>query len=122
MLQLFRVCLILFLVTLGLPCPHAAASGGEPAIRNVLAAELPPEGRETLRSIARGGPFKFSRDGVVFANYEGILPKRPRGFYHEYTVPTPGKHARGIRRIVCGPPSECYYTADHYQSFRRIRE
>jgi len=122
MQQLFRACLVFLLLTLGSPWVHAAGTGSESAIQEVLVAELPAEGRETLRAIERGGPFKFSRDGVVFGNYERILPKKPRGDYHEYTVATPGNHGRGVRRIVCGPRSECYYTADHYQSFRRIRE
>jgi ribonuclease T1 len=58
----------------------------------------------------------------VFGNYEHRLPVRPRGYYHEYTVPKRGLRNRGPRRIVCGPLPECYYSADHYRSFRRIRE
>lgn len=78
--------------------------------------------RDTLRAIKRGGPFAYDRDGAAFMNYERILPHQPRGYYHEYTVRTPGALDRGARRIVCGPLSECYYTADHYQTFIRIRE
>jgi ribonuclease T1 len=85
-------------------------------------AELPPEARETLQLIKRGGPFPYPRDGVVFSNYEHVLPQRSRGYYHEYTVKTPGAHNRGARRIVCGIVPECYYTDDHYRSFHRIRE
>jgi guanyl-specific ribonuclease Sa len=83
---------------------------------------LPPEARETLRLIARGGPFPYERDGVVFGNFEKRLPQRPRGYYREYTVPTPRVAHRGARRIVTGgdPPSEFFYTDDHYESFRRI--
>ena len=83
---------------------------------------LPPEARETLRLIARGGPFPYDRDGVVFGNFEKRLPQRPRGHYREYTVPTPGVSHRGARRIVAGgdPPSEFFYTDDHYETFRRI--
>lgn len=85
-------------------------------------AELPAEALGTLRAIKQGGPFAYPRDGVVFNNFEKILPKRGRGYYHEYTVATPGANNRGVRRIVCGPLPECYYTADHYQTFKRIRE
>ena len=88
----------------------------------VAVAELPPEARETWQLIKQGGPFPYPRDGVVFGNYEHALPQQARGYYHEYTVKTPGAHNRGARRIVCGVVPECYYTDDHYQSFRRIRE
>jgi ribonuclease T1 len=90
----------------------------------VALSELPAQARETLAAIRRGGPFRFDRDGVVFGNRERLLPAKPRGYYHEYTVPTPGSRTRGARRIVCGGdiPSltECYYSDDHYQSFKRI--
>ena len=96
---------------------HDAAS-----IQTVTVAELPPQARETLQLVRQGGPFPYPRDGVAFGNYEHILPRQPRGYYHEYTVKTPGAHDRGARRIVCGVAPECYYTDDHYRSFRRIRE
>lgn len=89
------------------------------------ATDLPPEAHTTLRLIKQGGPFPYERDGVVFGNYERRLPDQPRGYYHEYTVPTPGERTRGARRIVCGgepPPGTCYYTSDHYNSFRRIQQ
>jgi ribonuclease T1 len=89
---------------------------------SVSVAELPREARETLQLIKRGGPFPYPRDGVVFGNYEKPLPSRPRGYYHEYTVPTPGSRNRGARRIIAGATDERYYTSDHYRSFRRIRE
>lgn len=81
---------------------------------------LPPEARDTLDRIASGGPFSHRQDGVVFGNYENLLPPRPRGFYHEYTVQTPGADTRGTRRIITGgtPPQFYYYTDDHYRSFR----
>jgi len=88
----------------------------------IAVAELPAEARDTLHAIKQGGPFAYPRDGVAFKNYERILPKQPRGYYREYTVKTPGARNRGARRIICGKPVECYYTADHYQTFKRIRE
>ncbi|MCS6944106.1 MAG: ribonuclease domain-containing protein [Sutterellaceae bacterium] len=95
-----------------------------PAPPPVHVGELPAEARQTLALIKRGGPFPYRKDGTVFANRERLLPLRPRGYYREYTVPTPGARDRGARRIVAGgdPPHEFYYTDDHYQSFRRILE
>ncbi|MES2563027.1 MAG: ribonuclease domain-containing protein [Pseudomonadota bacterium] len=85
-------------------------------------AQLPGDARDTARLIRRGGPFPYSRDGVAFGNRERILPQRERGYYREYTVPTPGLDHRGARRIVAGRDGELYYTDDHYRTFRRIRE
>lgn len=94
----------------------------------IAARDLPPEGQRTLRLIRAGGPFPYRKDGSVFGNREGVLPERPSGSYREYTVPTPGEGDRGARRIVClavrppaPPDAECYYSADHYTTFRRIR-
>ncbi len=84
-------------------------------------SSLPTQGQQTYRLIQSGGPFPYSRDGVVFQNREQILPNRSRGTYHEYTVKTPGSSDRGARRIICAALPECYYTEDHYASFRRIR-
>ena len=84
--------------------------------------ELPPEARATLQLIERGGPFPHKRDGIVFGNRERLLPRQPHGYYHEYTVPTPGRRDRGARRIVAGEAREYYYSDDHYRSFRKIRE
>ena len=123
MAQLFRAGLILLLVTLCPPLAQAAPSARDGRdLPATTLAELPAEARATLRAIKQGGPFAYDRDGVVFGNYERILPEHSRGYYHEYTVKTPGVSNRGVRRIVCGPPVECYYTADHYQTFKRIRE
>ncbi|WP_027994706.1 ribonuclease domain-containing protein [Simplicispira psychrophila] len=87
-------------------------------------AQLPPQGRATYALIYRGGPFPHDKDGTVFGNRERLLPAQTRGYYREYTVGTPGARNRGARRIVCGgkpiAPSVCYYTADHYNSFREI--
>ncbi len=108
------------------PPPAPAAPAPIPAeidgIPTIAAAELPPEARETMRLIARGGPFPYSKDGTIFQNRERLLPLRPAGYYREYTVPTPGASNRGARRIVSGNSGELYYTADHYASFRRIVE
>ncbi len=83
---------------------------------------LPPEGRQTLALIKQGGPFPYGKDGTTFGNREGLLPKKARGYYKEYTVPTPGSRDRGARRIVAGEAQDYWYTNDHYRSFRRIRE
>jgi ribonuclease T1 len=83
---------------------------------------LPPEARQTLELIKADGPFPYARDGVVFGNREGELPKQPRGYYREYTVKTPGARDRGARRIIAGRGGERYYTEDHYRTFRRIIE
>jgi ribonuclease T1 len=91
-------------------------------LQEIELAALPLEAATTLRLIKQGGPFPYSRDGVVFGNYEKRLPRKRRGYYHEYTVKTPGMRSRGARRIVCGQAAECYYTADHYETFKRIRE
>lgn len=91
-------------------------------MRVIAVSALPLEGRETLGLIKQGGPFLYARDGVIFSNFEKRLPKRERGYYREFTVKTPGVRNRGARRIVCGQPVECYYSADHYQTFRRIME
>lgn len=97
----------------------------EPAVVDravsVPLAELPRQGVETYRLIRQGGPFPHEKDGVVFGNRERLLPVQKRGYYREYTVPTPGVRNRGSRRMVCGgasrTPDACYYTADHYASF-----
>ncbi len=101
-----------------------ARSGGDEAA-SVPLATLPSEARRTAERIRSGGPFPFAKDGTVFGNRERLLPQRKRGYYREYTVPTPHAVDRGARRIVCGgarpaEPDACYYTADHYASFVRI--
>jgi ribonuclease T1 len=85
-------------------------------------SRLPREAIETLGLIKQGGPFPHTRDGVTFSNREGLLPRRERGWYREYTVKTPGARDRGPRRIVAGRDGTLYYTDDHYRSFRRILE
>ena len=97
-----------------------------PALAAVAVSELPPEARETLALIRRGGPYPYVKDGTVFGNREGVLPRRPRGYYKAFPVRTPGSRDRGARRIIAGGPegraAEFFYTSDHYRSFRRISE
>lgn len=95
-------------------------------LRWMSVTELPAEGQKVYVLIGKGGPFRYSKDGVTFGNRERILPAQPRGYYREYTVKTPSESDRGPRRIICGGQpvtsrADCYYTADHYTSFRRIR-
>jgi len=103
--------------------PVAARDAPAP-LPTVSLQQLPAEARTLLSAIAEGGPFPYQRDGIVFGNREGLLPARARGYYHEYTVATPGLHTRGARRIICAGAKrsvdECYYSDDHYRSFRRI--
>ena len=110
-----------------LPAATPALARATPeALPDVAAATLPGEARRTLALIRDGGPFPYERDGIRFGNREKLLPAKPRDYYREYTVKTPGAKTRGARRIVCGGPPRtpdvCYYTHDHYQSFARIRE
>ena len=97
-----------------------------PVSSPIALAELPKEGRATYALIHEGGPFPYDKDGSVFGNRERQLPAKKRGYYREYTVRTPGVAHRGARRIVCGGakrmPDACYYTSDHYTSFREIRQ
>jgi ribonuclease T1 len=125
------VCVVYFLFVAAV---LVASPGGALALKasesfsngDVKIAALPKEAQETITLIRRGGPFPYSKDGVVFGNREKALPKQARGFYTEYTVTTPGERTRGARRIVVGGEprvsNELYYTDDHYQTFKRIRE
>ncbi|MGB7990846.1 MAG: ribonuclease domain-containing protein [Candidatus Methylophosphatis roskildensis] len=125
-----RLCAVLFALAASWPAqafewPFRSGLRGETTVNS-----LPPEARDTLARIRNGGPHRHHRDGVVFQNREHHLPERPRGYYREFTVETPGRRDRGARRIVAGAGSagnvqtsgEYYYTDDHYRSFRRIRE
>lgn len=105
------------------PQPSLVLPGS--TVASVAASDLPVNGVEVLGQIRNGGPFRYERDGVVFGNRERQLPNQKRGYYREYTVPTPGLGHRGARRIVCGgrqpkQPDACFYTDDHYASFRLI--
>ncbi len=115
----FIVLLLSALVSSGVPARELAA---EQRIPDIAAAALPVEARETLALIKRRGPFPYRKDGVYFQNRERRLPMQISGHYREYTVPTPGAHDRGPRRIIAGASGAFYYTDDHYRSFRRIRE
>ena len=102
----------------------SAFAGGAVAATEIRSVDLPPEARETLALIRKGGPYPYRQDGTRFGNRERLLPIRAPDHYREYTVKTPGSRDRGARRIVAGgaPPGEFFYTDDHYRSFRRIRE
>ncbi|MDI9549897.1 MAG: ribonuclease domain-containing protein [Chloroflexota bacterium] len=103
------------------PTPAPTATVARASDLPVIAyADLPPEAHDTIALIDAGGPFPFSKDGSTFQNREGILPDKPRGYYGEYTVITPGSADRGARRIVAGEGGEMYYTDDHYASFREV--
>lgn len=134
------------LVTLALFGAAVAGSAiaRDSAAAKIPAAQLPAEGREVLKRIAGGGPFRYDRDGIDFGNRERLLPQQPRGYYREYTVDTPGLKHRGAKRLVVGCPrngvaarapaapeafpgfKDCigpaavYFTEDHYQSFRQV--
>lgn len=127
--------LTLLLALAGIWSVFSPALAKEPASRNAIAdvalSNLPVEARQTLNLIRQGGPFPYPhKDGSVFGNFERRLAPQSRGYYREFTVPTPGRQDRGPRRIVAGSgetgsvtaSGEYYYTADHYRTFRRIRE
>jgi len=121
-------CRLVLLLALAAACGFAGASLAREGERGagigwVTLAELPPEARETLRLIRNGGPFPYpGKDGSIFGNFERQLPYQARGYYREYTVPSPGRHDRGAQRLVAGASAdEYYYSDDHYRTFRRVR-
>lgn len=112
-------------LAISVPALHARSSLPAQQHGDVALAELPSQARTTYQLIFKGGPFPYDKDGTVFGNRERLLPAHKRGYYREYTVKTPWSRDRGARRIVCGgqPPTQpeaCYYTSDHYNSFRKI--
>lgn len=117
---------VVLCATAAVAAPHAGEAFAREEARystpEIPHAALPREAQRVLSAIRRGGPFEFARDGVAFGNYERQLPRRSRGYYREYTVPTPGVRSRGARRIIAGAGAEYYYSDDHYRTFRRIRE
>jgi ribonuclease T1 len=105
----------------GDPGPAVSASATSATSNPTVAlSSLPTQVAQTVRLIKAGGPFPYSQDGVVFDNNEHLLPSQPRGYYHEYTVVTPGASDRATRRIVTGRAGEYFYTDDHYESFERV--
>ncbi|MBO2453562.1 guanine-specific ribonuclease N1 and T1 [Actinomadura barringtoniae] len=100
--------------------PTRAASSTPRPTSSVAVATLPAEAQQTLKLIDQGGPFPYRKDGSVFSNRERRLPREPRGYYREYTVPTPGSRDRGARRIIAGKEGERYYTGDHYRTFQQV--
>ncbi len=127
----FALTRVLLLAAMAVPIAGQAlartpATDTQGAQATIRLAELPRQGRDTYELIRKGGPFPYEKDGSVFGNRERLLPAHPRGYWREYTVKTPGSRDRGARRIVCGgpprTPQACYYTSDHYASFRQIVE
>ena len=123
----YRSVPILYILALSLALlvgagPSCARDPSASKAAQVRLDELPREAQKTLSLIKAGGPFPYQRDGVTFGNFERRLPQKERGYYKEYTVPTPGARDRAARRIVAGRKGEYYYTDDHYQTFRRILE
>ncbi len=116
--RFINIALVLLLMATGGAQIHARE------MPSMAVAELPKEGRTTLALIRNGGPYPYTKDGSTFSNREQLLPKQARGYYREYTVKTPGARDRGARRIVCGGKQQlsCYYTGDHYATFRAIKE
>ncbi|MGB8407389.1 MAG: ribonuclease domain-containing protein [Mycobacterium sp.] len=103
----------------------SSSSVSHSGLNNCQISALPAEAGTTVRLIHSGGPFPYPRDGIVFGNFEHRLPNQSRGYYHEYTVPTPGAKTRGTRRVITGgqpltDPPEFYYTGDHYETFCQI--
>lgn len=122
LLRTFLIWLLATLLTSGSAMAEARDFWSDrDELPSVSLQNLPPEARTTLALIQRGGPFPYRRDGVIFQNRERRLPSQARGYYREYTVPTPGAQDRGARRIIAGEARDYYYTANHYRSFQRIQ-
>ena len=119
--------LSLGLMWAGTTLVHGKGPAPSGVSETIALTQLPAQGQDMMKLIVTGGPFKYDKDGTVFGNREKLLPANRRGFYREYTVKTPGERTRGARRIVCGgtkptAPDACYYTSDHYASFRKIAQ
>ena len=122
-----------YLLAIGLFCVGLGTAAAKGALSELVVGkgstisivDLPKQGRDTYALIQKGGPFEYDKDGTVFGNRERILPAQKRGYYREYTVKTPYARNRRAKRIVCGgvkpaAPEACFYTEDHYDSFKRI--
>ena len=120
-----KISLLLLVTSVTIGVSQAKGFVREETLATVSVTELPKQGQQVYALIAQGGPFAYDKDGVVFGNREQLLPKHKRGYYREYTGKTSGARNRGAKRIVCGglqvkSPDACYYTEDHYSSFRKI--
>ncbi|MEV7021565.1 ribonuclease [Kitasatospora sp. NPDC093558] len=102
------------------PAPSGTWVPADPALADVCRTKLPSQAQDTLGLIAKGGPYPYNRDGIVFENRESRLPKKSDGYYHEYTVVTPGSNDRGTRRVVTGGAGEQFWSPDHYATFQEI--
>jgi ribonuclease T1 len=111
----------------GAPAPWGTSTAplarAAPVLPGVKRGRLPMEANQTLLLIRTAGPFPYpTKDGSTFQNREQQLPEHPRGYYREYTVPTPGSPDRGARRLIVGRGGEMYYTDNHYRSFKLVVE
>ncbi|MGW3045182.1 ribonuclease [Kitasatospora sp. NPDC001159] len=104
----------------GTPAPGGSWVPADPALADVCRTKLPSQAQDTLALIAKNGPYPYNRDGIVFENRESRLPKKADGYYHEFTVVTPGSNDRGTRRVVTGGSGEQYWSPDHYATFQEI--
>lgn len=102
--------------------PAVAQKALPPPVGEMSVTELPAEARATIALIRKGGPYPYAKDHAVFGNREARLPRQKHGYYREYTVKTPGERTRGARRVIAGKGGEMFYTDDHYNTFRRVRE
>ncbi|MFF3112266.1 ribonuclease [Kitasatospora sp. NPDC057904] len=102
------------------PAPSGTWVPADPALADVCRTKLPSQAQDTLGLIDKGGPYPYNRDGIVFENRESRLPKKSDGYYHEFTVVTPGSNDRGTRRVVTGGAGEQYWSPDHYATFQEI--
>jgi ribonuclease T1 len=114
--------IVLLCVVVQLSAPLFGAQTSSRGVGTVYLDQLPREARQTLAVIKKGGPYPYKKDGTVFGNFEHRLPSHERGYYREFTVPSPGSRDRGARRIILGKAGELYFTDNHYESFRLVRE
>ena len=119
MLRVLSLALLIVLTACD-PAGPTSTTDPESGLPIVALSDLSSEAQRTYDLIRQGGPFPYAQDDQTFGNRERLLPPRPRGTYREYTVRSPGERDRGARRLVCAPKLECYYTADHYDSFARV--